>query len=226
VQRRLFHRINSMAKYEVRPDRWEAPLYVLGTSKWAPAIALQIIDIHDQSIKQYFPKFLCLIKSLPLTVWRGTVQPRFVEYELEIRYSPGCANDRFQHKRMAPQVIILNPDLKCKNNIDIPHLYQQPWGNAKPQLCLYWPLGDDWHNLKPIGETIMPWAIEWIEFYELWEVTNKWGGPEAPHSYDPNLIDSRTTFMSARMPNCGPWHRNHLYSDTALRSMCYNLSRI
>jgi hypothetical protein len=32
-----------------------------------------------------------------------------------------------------------------------------------------------------LGETVLPWASEWLGYYELWHATGTWAGPEAPH---------------------------------------------
>ncbi|HWX23034.1 MAG TPA: hypothetical protein VN578_24290 [Candidatus Binatia bacterium] len=50
------------------------------------------------------------------------------------------------------------------------------------KLCLYdWrdqPWQDKWH----LHETVIPWAAEWLVFYELLLLTGKWHGPSALHS--------------------------------------------
>ena len=35
-----------------------------------------------------------------------------------------------------------------------------------------------------LSETIIPWAIEWLKYYELWRITGKWLGGGIEHGKD------------------------------------------
>ncbi|MDZ4258235.1 MAG: hypothetical protein U0974_02510 [Gemmatimonadales bacterium] len=39
-----------------------------------------------------------------------------------------------------------------------------------------------WNSSASLAETIVPWAALWLYYYEAWQVTGVWYGPEAPHS--------------------------------------------
>jgi hypothetical protein len=55
---------------------------------------------------------------------------------------------------------------------------------ADNEPCLFTP-DRDWHPDMQIGETIVPWLMEWIVFYEAWRVTGEWrGGGTMPAWYD------------------------------------------
>ncbi len=58
-----------------------------------------------------------------------------------------------------------------------PHLY------ADGSLCLYWPKEWRWSRKAIIAETILPWAANWLLYYELWLDTGEWLGPS---SHDPH----------------------------------------
>ncbi|MFG1635413.1 hypothetical protein ACGFKX_11315 [Pseudonocardia alni] len=45
--------------------------------------------------------------------------------------------------------------------------------------CLYY--GDEWNDTKLLASTILPWASEWLQFYELWHATGVWLGGGVPH---------------------------------------------
>jgi hypothetical protein len=58
---------------------------------------------------------------------------------------------------------------------------------ADGSLCLYYPEDEGaWHDRAYIAETLIPWACEWLVFYEHWKVTGDWLGKEAPH--DPDTV--------------------------------------
>lgn len=60
-----------------------------------------------------------------------------------------------------------------------PHLF------PNNTLCLYHPQDPEdrrWHPGRAIAHTIMPWTAEWILFFEGWQETGVWWGPEAPHA--------------------------------------------
>lgn len=72
-------------------------------------------------------------------------------------------------------------------NKEPPHLY--PDGS----LCLFYPPGLEWRPTMYVAEMIIPWAAEWLFFYELWLVGGHWYGggrhaasktEEAPRSRD------------------------------------------
>jgi len=48
-------------------------------------------------------------------------------------------------------------------------------------LCLYYPPDDGLKNTDLISKKIIPWVAEWLLYYEIFLLTGKWKGPEAPH---------------------------------------------
>ena len=62
---------------------------------------------------------------------------------------------------------------------DFPHNYGIDRKKREVELCLY--RGQEFTSRKLLAETIIPWAIEWLYFYEGWLATGKWlGGGEHP----------------------------------------------
>lgn len=106
----------------------------------------------DRSGNQYYSK------------WRGVLQPLPIsgQYEVEIAYRIGSS----------PCARVLKPDLAD----NAPHLF------SDNTLCLYRPSDWGWHGKRILAHTIIPWAANWLYFYEIWQDTGKWLGPEAPHS--------------------------------------------
>ena len=70
---------------------------------------------------------------------------------------------------------MISPKLIQKNGERVPHLYDQ----ETQRLCLFMPKYEEWKPFMYISETIIPWASEWLVFYELWLSTGEWlGGGE------------------------------------------------
>jgi hypothetical protein len=98
-------------------------------------------------------------------IWIGTLHPTEESpvYTVKIAY----------RERGVPTVWVVSPPLKP----DAPHTY-----GAEGGLCLYTPSEWNWQGDRVIAETIIPWTVSWLRFYELWLDTGKWLGPETPHS--------------------------------------------
>jgi hypothetical protein len=58
-------------------------------------------------------------------------------------------------------VYVARPRLQLLEGQALPHVY------PLNTLCLF--LGNrEWHESIPIADTLVPWASEWLLFYELW----------------------------------------------------------
>ncbi len=57
---------------------------------------------------------------------------------------------------------------------DFPHHYHKDINKQEVQLCLNLPAEFD-YSLR-ICDTIIPWAQEWLYFYEIWLSTGRWCG--------------------------------------------------
>lgn len=99
-------------------------------------------------------------------IWEGVLKssPIGNEYLVKVSYS----------KDGVPKVFVLEP-----KNLELPdgetklaHVYD----HDKQRLCLYYPKAKEWNNTKTIASTIMPWAIEWLYYYEIWLITGDWTG--------------------------------------------------
>jgi hypothetical protein len=43
------------------------------------------------------------------------------------------------------------------------------------------PAGREWTPADLLAETTIPWAAEWLHFYELWHLCGEWLGPGVGH---------------------------------------------
>lgn len=122
------------------------------------------ILIQQSAMHEKFPGFRFRGQG-GLGIWKGELQPRELSpvYTVRIAYRPGV--------RSWPKVRVLSPTLS-KN---APHVYRSG------DLCLFWPKDGNWSEEMFLADTIVPWTAEWLMFYELWEETGEWLGPESPH---------------------------------------------
>jgi uncharacterized protein len=66
----------------------------------------------------------------------------------------------------------------------VPHVYRLGHKPEFPALCLFDPKQDEWSPDEFIADKIIPWAIKWLFYYEVWLATGEWQGggrhPEIP----------------------------------------------
>lgn len=94
-----------------------------------------------------------------------------IEYSLKVVFEPD--------QKVPFSVYVVNPKpLKLAEGATrLEHVYD----NQKQRLCLYRPGKKQWDRSMLLSETAIPWAIEWLYFYEIWVSTGKWlGGGEHP----------------------------------------------
>jgi hypothetical protein len=106
--------------------------------------------------------------------WRfeATPSPLSRFYRLRIEYRQGDT----------PDVYVECPNLKLlADGRRLPHVYQQ----YPVQLCLYLPRTYEWQAWMRIDNTIVPWAILWLFYFEEWLSSDEWkGGGEHPVASD------------------------------------------
>ena len=83
-----------------------------------------------------------------------------------------------------PEIYLYNQGIMQSASDDIPHCYKKYYNDTGfefVQLCLYYPKLHEWNNDMYLADTIIPWAIEWLYYYELWRITGKWLGGGIDH---------------------------------------------
>jgi hypothetical protein len=98
-------------------------------------------------------------------VSRGVVRPTASSqrYKLEAEYQPWSA----------PALRILEPKIQPEAKLHF---------HADGTLCLYDWREQPWQKKWHLADTVIPWAAEWLVFYEIYLLTGKWVGPSAPHN--------------------------------------------
>ncbi|MEW7280215.1 hypothetical protein ABW636_16615 [Aquimarina sp. 2201CG1-2-11] len=85
-------------------------------------------------------------------------------------------------------IYVINEKLEvASNRKTLPHVYS----HIEQKLCLYSWKKRQWTKEKLISSTVIPWASEWLEFYELWLISGKWlgGGHDEYGEYEEKKSD-------------------------------------
>lgn len=115
-------------------------------------------------LRALYPDAQCITSRESLH-WTGVLipSPLSASYTVSIVYMKGCS----------PKTYVAKPRLAVFPGKTLPHVYSQ----KDQRLCLYYPSGGrEWNESMSIGRTIVPWAAEWLFFYELWLATGDWLG--------------------------------------------------
>ncbi len=120
------------------------------------------LAIQMEHISKNFKEFSCSIDR-NTGIWRGRIQPTPANrsYLVEIKY----------HLHESPEVFIIEPQLtRRKDQHEIPHTY------SDERLCLFLPRSREWHGGLLLTQTIIPWTVLWLFYYEAWLATGDWLG--------------------------------------------------
>lgn len=93
------------------------------------------------------------------------LQPTIISkiYEVKLTYD----------KYKGVDVFVVKEKLEVAKNRDkLPHV----WSHSEQKLCLYSWKKRQWTKEKLISTSIIPWASEWLEFYEIWLISGLWLG--------------------------------------------------
>jgi hypothetical protein len=113
-------------------------------------------------------------------VWEGTLKPINRQYRVRIIYYWRTLFDEWIWDQPYVSVQVIDPPigaLALAEGRRLPHIYGNPHNPAMPRLCLYDHREISWTPEKLIADTIIPWASEWLFFYEYWKISGEFLGP-------------------------------------------------
>lgn len=165
-------------------ERWDPPLRAVGSGHWRPGPARTLARMQSEAMRRHFPG-LKLILDLPwISIWEGELRPVSETYRVRVLHQRGFDDGLIVFTARWPTVRVISPALSRRSGAldqPVPHLYGPHDHPLGPELCLFYPTDREWTEHMLIAESIVPWAVEWLFYYEMWHVTGKWGGEEAPH---------------------------------------------
>lgn len=117
-------------------------------------------------LKRYFPSGRVINETMDSLTWEVQLQPTELSrlYTIRLKYKV----DDF------PAVYVTDsfPLERYSGKDLLEHVYS----TSKQKLCLFKPDTKEWTSDKMIAKTVIPWAAEWLQFYELWLATGDWYG--------------------------------------------------
>lgn len=102
-----------------------------------------------------------------------SLRPKMISpsYDIKISFSNKIA-----------KVFVINQTLEVsENRKKLPHVYS----HEEQQLCLCSISKKEWTPSKLIVKTLIPWAVEWLYYYEFWLIDGNWlGGGHDEYSWE------------------------------------------
>lgn len=118
-----------------------------------------------------FPNGVLISKSSHHLKWEMDVvpTPNSRTYRIRMEYSIGAP----------PRVRVIVPSVlpKAPGKDFLPHVFS----TEKQQICLYYGKFWEWNPSMLLSRKIVPWAAEWLFYYELWVLTGEWLGGGIEH---------------------------------------------
>lgn len=108
--------------------------------------------------------------------WIGPLRGFQMKYKVAVIWE-------WQNPRSTPLVHVLDPPIIPRPGtdfIDLPHLNYDHQAPEDSALCLFDPDAGEWDNTMLIADRIVPWASEWLHYYEVWHFDGVWRGSNAP----------------------------------------------
>lgn len=136
------------------------------------------IKSSKQAIKKGFSaskQFMKLKQAFPDLM---VLNQKGNHFEVVFKLRPTSASKLYDlkvcyDKHEGVSVYVVNEKLEvARNRKKLPHVYS----HQEQKLCLYSWKKRQWTKEKLISSTIIPWASEWLEFYELWLISGQWLG--------------------------------------------------
>ena len=130
------------------------------------------IPVQIKFLSEDFPNGEVKSQTLRRLKWEMDIvpSPNSSTYRIRIDYTIGTP----------PKVYVIDPAVlkKADGATLLPHVFD----SEKQRLCLFYGRFSEWDASMFLSRTIVPWASEWLNFYELWVVTGEWLGEGIEHS--------------------------------------------
>ena len=110
-------------------------------------------------MRHKYPESKVSVKKGKL-VWEGSIRPTPLSREYDIKLI--CERRDY----------LKGSDIKGIERDDFPHYYKKDKHGV--WLCLNYPV--EFNYSMKLTDTIIPWTVEWLYFYEIWIYTGKWYG--------------------------------------------------
>jgi hypothetical protein len=172
------------------------------------------VEVQGRRLLRAFPTFQPVTMAGWFGIWEGTLQPVMQTYRVRIRYIRYSPFTLGVLSNSHVEVFVLDPKVGQDprgTGEPIPHVFRLGHDPEFPALCLFDPARREWSPEDHVADTIVPWAIEWLMWFELWLWDGVWrGGGRHPgetiaeHETVAQEADSSPTKSSAQADRPGP----------------------
>lgn len=134
---------------------------------------------QDRRIRAELPTFRLCVDAEWIGIWEGVLCPIAQPYLVRIVYFSRRQFSTWELSNPYVSVTVLDPPVGPDprgTGERVPHIYGLGCDPAFPRLCLYDPVASEYRPDMPIASFIIPWAIDWLFFYEDWVRTGIWRG--------------------------------------------------
>lgn len=134
---------------------------------------------QDRKIRDEFPSFRLCLDAGWIGIWEGVLCPIAQPYRVRIVYFTRRQFPTWQLANPYVSVTVLDPPVGPDprgTGERVPHIYGLGCDPTFPRLCLYDPVAGEYAPDMLIAGFIIPWAIDWLFFYEDWVRTGVWCG--------------------------------------------------
>jgi hypothetical protein len=166
------------------------------------------LDEQIRAMRATYPRMGLVAEGGWGAVWEGPLVGFERVYTVRVSYftSRVFAGCDLSNSVRGPEAYVIEPNLLVEmDEKGLPHVYGY---TPFPKLCLFDPETDDWRADMLLSETFVPWAAQWLAFYEIWQVTGRWTGPERhPEPQSAPRERYGSTCPSPAMPSAGQEQR-------------------
>jgi len=149
------------------------------------------MSLRDQvwEMRRKYPGFKLMWSHSWLACWEGDLYPLGGQrYRVRICYQLAqWFKDFYISAPRLPTIQLIEPKLSfendCPGHDKLIHVYPDPKHPELSYLCLDDPELSNWHDGSGVADTIIPWAIDWLACYDLWQATGKWSGGGRDHRF-------------------------------------------
>jgi hypothetical protein len=140
---------------------------------------MMALTIDEQHRKlRHVSDFELVLNAGWVGIWEGTLRPICQPCRVRILYFQRRQFEEWflSNHYVSVTVIdpLIGPDPRGMGEA-VPHIYGYRRSPDRPALCLYDHRYGEWYPDEYIADTIVPWAIEWLFYCEVWLLTGDGG---------------------------------------------------
>lgn len=152
------------------------------------------LDQQISDMAEILPNWICERIDERTASWEGVLRPYKSEYLVRIEHTVPLVIEYQSLLWSQPLIEVLEPRLQRQKDAEdgpLPHVY---WTHPRvdrpgPFLCVFDAEAREWTLSDPLSKTTVPFALNWLQSYEVWLATKKWLGLGRHVGKEPTGVD-------------------------------------